>query len=335
MKTKLFREEKGSTLAMLTIAMFVMACCAGMAIDIGAIASFKSQLQVGIDAAALAGARGLITDNATAITEAIAVGNANRYQNRGLGLNPNEISFTGSTQVDVQATRTVNLYFLRLAGVNTATIVVSASAMMGELVGTNGLKPWAVPDENWNFGDPVMLKLPSNGGGNGNGNGGGGNGPPDDPASWHYPVCFPPVNKGNPQPGGNEYRNNIINGCDCTVEVGDVLMVEPGNMQGPTTQGVNTILAQDPNAYWDGGVVNSSYSGFSSPRICKIAIIDPDQLPGNGRSEVTIARFGVFFIEGMQGQALIGRYMRAATIGEIARPGRGSGSDLYGVKLVN
>ena len=322
---RILKEQRGSTIAVLTVSMFVMAACAGMAIDIGAIASFKSQLQAAVDAAALAGARGYITDEGQAATDAIAVAAQNKYQNRSLQLDAGEISFPGNNSVHVSATRTVSLYFLRVAGINTARIHAEAIAAFGELRNTKGLKPWAVPEEHWNVGDVVTLKLGSITEPDNNNN---------IPASWHFPVCFPPINRGTPSTGADEYRDNILNGTNHTIEVGDVLQVEPGNMVGPTIQGVNDILGQDPNAYWAGdNVANSRYPGSSSPRICKIAVIDPNSLPGDGRTTVTVERFAVFFLEGMQGQNLIGRFMEIATTGELANPNGGAGSDLYGVKL--
>jgi hypothetical protein len=105
-------------------------------------------------------------------------------------------------------------------------------------------------------------------------------------------------------------------------------------MVGPTQQGVTDIIAQDPGAYWDGTkVANSNYTGNSSPRICKILLVDSGLVPDVGRTQVTVTRLGVFFIEGMQGQDLIGRYIRIATTGEL-ESGGGGGNDLYGVKLV-
>ncbi len=52
-------------------------------------------------------------------------------------------------------------------------------------------------------------------------------------------------------PGGNNYRDNIAT-CDPTViGPGTVLQVEPGNMIGPTNQGIRDLIAQDPGATWD------------------------------------------------------------------------------------
>ncbi|MBC7186529.1 MAG: hypothetical protein H5U38_05795 [Calditrichaeota bacterium] len=306
-------DQRGSALALATAMMFVFLCCAGMAIDLGSILSSRTQLQSAVDAAALAGARGLIRDNQTAISYAVATFGANRLQNRSLQLNPTEVSFPATNQVSVSVTRPVNLFFLQLIGLRRVNISAQATATCGTVRSSYGLKPWAVPDQHWQVGDLVRLKVGKNGGG-----------------SWHYPVCFPPINRGSPVRGADAYRENIINGSSSIVKIGDRLLVEPGNMQGPTSQGVEDVLARDPNAYWDGDhVEGSSYPGDSSPRICKIPLIDPNEDP-NGRSEVTVVRLGVFFLVGMDGQDVVGYYMRAATRGEMG----GGGSDLFAVKLI-
>ena len=321
---KLMQTENGNAIALSSFSMFVFLSVAGMAIDVGSILTSKTQLQCAVDAATLAGAKGLIEDQQNAVQEAQRVARRNRYLNQILILDPTEITFPNANNISVQVSRSINLFFLQLIGINNVTISVSASAMIGSVNGAKGLKPWVVPDEGWNYGDPVILKEGSNGiteeGGT-------------PPPSWHFPVCFPPLNVGSPQTGADIYRENIVNGSNMTIELGDVLTVEPGNMVGPTLQGVKDIFDLDPCAEWSAnGVINSWYAGHSSPRICKIALIDPNQLPVDGRTEVTVTRFGVFFIEGMRGQDLIGRYMHAASIGEVDDNG-GSNSDIYAVKL--
>jgi len=129
--------------------MFVFLCFAGMAIDLGSILSSRTQLQSAVDAAALAGARGLIRDTNTAISYAVATFGANRLQNRSLQLNPGEVSFPTTDRVSVSVTRPVNLFFLRLIGVQRVNISAQATATCGTVRSTYGLKPWAVPDQHW------------------------------------------------------------------------------------------------------------------------------------------------------------------------------------------
>jgi hypothetical protein len=52
--------------------------------------------------------------------------------------------------------------------------------------------------------------------------------------------------------GASSYRS-AIESCNGTeYGVGDVIPFENGNMSGPTKQGVDSVLAEDPGAYWCG-----------------------------------------------------------------------------------
>ena len=52
--------------------------------------------------------------------------------------------------------------------------------------------------------------------------------------------------------GGADYRYNIANCNGVPTAIGDYVPNEPGNMVGPTQQGMQDLFDQDPNAYWDG-----------------------------------------------------------------------------------
>jgi hypothetical protein len=135
---------------------------------------------------------------------------------------------------------------------------------------------------------------------------------------WYYPVVINP----DEGPGGNNYRDNIST-CDPTViDVGDVLEMEPGNMIGPTRQGIGDLIALDPNADWgqdengdwgvQGGCMSLSTPCALSPRIVAIPVFNPDtwdQGPSNGRSSVTVTRVIGMFIDRMQGNDAIGYLM--------------------------
>ena len=79
--------------------------------------------------------------------------------------------------------------------------------------------------------------------------------------------------------GGDDYRNNIAN-CNTTHDRASATSMtpEPGNMVGPTEQGIDDLIAKDPNAYWDIGCncVKGS-SSRPSPRV----VIDPALRPGH------------------------------------------------------
>lgn len=123
---------------------------------------------------------------------------------------------------------------------------------------------------------------------------------------WFFPVAL------SDTPGGDEYRDNIA-GCVGEVwGIGDWIPVEPGNMIGPTSQGVNDLIALDPDASWntttksvDDSCVDDdppSCPFLRSPRIVAIPIFDLDIYQTGrtgGRIDIKIVNILGFFIEEM------------------------------------
>src|SRR4030095_11587899 len=69
---------------------------------------------------------------------------------------------------------------------------------------------------------------------------------------FFFPVCFPPLGGAQrPITGGSAYRDWIADCAPYPVSVGDALLIQPGNMSGPTRQGARDLIALDPGAYWN------------------------------------------------------------------------------------
>jgi len=320
---RIIKSQKGSALIFAVLVMVSMLGFAALAIDTGMILTADHQLQNAVDAAALAGASGLLINQSVATNRAVAISSLNDCMNRAVVINAANVSYPAATRILVQANRQVPLFVAPILGVNTSAVTAVASALLEPLSETRKLKPWAVPFLNWNIGEQVLLKAGDN------------DDAPGTNPSFHYAIDYPPVNKGTPIPGGNAYRDFIMNSYDGTVTIGDIIQVEPGNKVGPTRQGVDYLMSQDPGAFWDtqqGAVLGSNYPGFSSPRIIKIPFYDPNSPPGNGRSTITVTGLGSFFLEGMSGKDLIGRFMKITTEGT-NKGGPGAGL-LYQVKLI-
>ncbi len=83
--------------------------------------------------------------------------------------------------------------------------------------------------------------------------------------------------------GGAIYRRNICSCNNASVELGVPYDIEPGNMLGPTAQGIAELIGLDPGARWvttpDGrGEVRGSDWGdnwLESPRVVRVAMFDP------------------------------------------------------------
>jgi hypothetical protein len=113
--------------------------------------------------------------------------------------------------------------------------------------------------------------------------------------------------------GGSFYRDNIAGCNQSIVHWGDLMIQEPGNMVGPTNQGVDDLIAKDPSAHWDDScncVKGSTYGG-TSPRVAPIPLYDPVYYATgkvNGRTaDFKVANWIGFFIESRSGNNVTGR----------------------------
>lgn len=315
---KIFKKESGNVLIFTAVAMMCMMGFAALSVDVGFFLTGRTQLQADVDAAALAGASGLLWGTTVASDRAIHFAQLNKCINDPVYISSADVTFPNSGVIRVQANRPVPTFFARVAGVDNVSISATATARIGKLIGTYGMAPLCVPDLNYVLGDQVVIKA-------------GDQDAPSTVSSFFYPVDFPPMNRGNPISGADEYEENLVYGSDSYVAIGDELLVEPGEMVGPTGKGVAEILNRDPGAYWNGtNVAGSPYPGFSSPRILVIPFFDKDAGIVPGRNSLIVVRLGAFFVEGMTGKNVYGRFIK------ITAPGTwGSGnSDLYAIKLV-
>lgn len=111
--------------------------------------------------------------------------------------------------------------------------------------------------------------------------------------------------------GADEYRWNIAN-CNTTIMgFGDLMLMEPGNMVGPTVDGIDQLLAKDPDAYWDTTENKPVSTMFPSPRVVAIPLYDPvyyDTGKKNGRyADLKVANYLGFFITRRSGNNVYGR----------------------------
>jgi hypothetical protein len=114
---------------------------------------------------------------------------------------------------------------------------------------------------------------------------------------WFFPFSL----SGN---GASNYREDIANPCSVErLSVGQQIWKEQGNMVGPTLQGLEDLIALDPNATWNQAskaIENSAFgggTGYGSPRVVQIPLFDPTDLIPNGKKQITIHSFGSMFVE--------------------------------------
>jgi len=245
--------------------------------------------------------------------------------------------------------------FGRAFGITAHGVRATATARVAVADSTNCMKPWAIPDkwiDNHDVTNPVETNPPQWTEDDTFDLYSGNNGPPlanpdvyippspsgpgsgftvaadlgtrvvlkaGSPSSSLSPGVFHPIRlpryDGGSQ-GGDDYRENIASCTGLPVSIGDTLESENGNMIGPTRQGVNDLIAQDPNAQWDpatNSVINSCATATpscgTSPRVVPIPVFDTATYYTTHRQGLptfVVVNILGFFVDRMQGNDVVG-----------------------------
>ena len=303
-------SEQGQIVVLLGLLMTVLMGFTAMAVDVGSMASDKGDLQNAADAMALAAAQDL-PDASAANTSAREWATKN-------GVDPNEIESIQIQQqslpnvpnprVTVSLKRQHDFVFARALGINSTDIGASASAIKTSYGGGDGIVPWTVTETELHDVDPgerATLKYDAKEGENGN---------------------FGPISIDGT--GASTYRDSEKYGCQSTIcsEAavdqgcqenapecdGAECYTEPGNMTGPTRDGVDyrmnnndpacdTFAMAFPTRNDDGTYsINQECNPFvpggeDSLRVIIVPVIDE---LCDGRCLVTIKEFALFYLEG-------------------------------------
>lgn len=291
------KGEKGSVILIVTLMMTVLLGFIALVADLGLLFLEKNRLSNAVDAAALAGVQELPFDIAASISV------AGDYLNRNMkGLQDSQVTISkDNKEIQVVAKKNLQFAFGPLFGVSSKEIEATARARIDVVTAISGVVPLAVVRQNFVFGKQYMLKL---GAGQGEG---------------QYHGNFGALALGGK--GASVYRQNLAEGYSGVLRIGDWVLTEPGNMAGPTVQGVRDRLEACPN---------STYDNF--PKNCERLVIVPivESLEVHGRKDVKISGFAAFFLESTSKRGnnsnIVGRFIRYAAQGEI-----GSGED-FGLK---
>jgi Putative Flp pilus-assembly TadE/G-like len=313
-----------------------------LALDVGMFMVARTQAQAAADAGALAGATALYYDDwddrsatGAAVQNAIkaATADANAVMSQPVSVIPEDVTFPAVDKVRVRVLRTAARgnpllpFIAPMFGITEVDMGAEATAHAAPATAMTCVKPFTIPDkweeryppaDEFNVVDKSGQPLvnPDVYVASGPGTTGwdpfldrgvevvikAGQGSQIAP-SYYYPYA---MGEGE---GADWYRENI-EGCNRDImERGDLLRAEPGNMSGPTKQGVEDLIAQDPTARWDGQRVVSSM--HPSPRVVTIPVFDPMYYHtgkmNSSNADLKVADFIGIFIERMDGNDVIGR----------------------------
>jgi Flp pilus assembly protein TadG len=345
-RSRLARDERGMFLIVAGVGLVAFMAATMLALDVGMFMSARTQAQNAADAGALAGATALYYDDyddrsagGPAVQNAIAAATSdpNSVMNTKAYVGPGDVTFPTIDRVRVVVHRTgahgnpLRPFIAPLFGIDEVDLRAEATAEAQPANAMTCVKPFTIPDKweekqtpPWDpndtfdvldkhgnplpnpdvyrdpyharptgyskddFGTRVVIKAA-------NGNN-------------LYPSFYFPYSMGGIT-GSDYYRENIAGCNDLMMGYKEPLMAEPGNQVGPTQQGVQDLIAQDPHARWDPveGKVISQYS--PSPRVAPIPVFDPmfyETGKQNGRNADLLAMNYIgIFIERMQGNDVI------------------------------
>lgn len=305
---KHLKNSRGNSTIILLAFMTIIIGVTAFTADAGMVYLEQSKLQNAVDAAALAGIAKFEEGETSMVDEAYHYTTLNKLDAETVAVTVTE----DNHMITVTAAKNVPLYFAKIFDISSSNVTAKASAEAAPIVSVDGLRPLAVEQQDFVFGESYTLK----------------NG-----ASEGYMGNFGALALGGT--GANNYRNNLMYGYHADlkigdwVEIGDDVETQPGNMAGPTYDGISYLLSQDTNTYHDLTRLEPD-----CPRLIVIAIVD--SLAVNGRSEVKVTGFAAFFLEDVvyvNGKTEItGKFIKRMGQGETDLNGVDCG--LYGIKLV-
>jgi hypothetical protein len=344
-------DEQGMSMVFVSAGFMAFFAATTLAIDVGLFMTARAQAQNSADAAALAGATAFVYNSFTdrsvggpAVQSAINTARRNKVVGGDVSINPSDVTFplgpsgqNDRVQVWVYRTAARNSSIPTLIGpvfgINDFDIMATATAEAAPANAMTCVKPFTIPDrwiENtdppWDIdstfdrydkkghiipnadvyippsathktwdseadkGTQMILRA-----------GTGNNIEPSFYFSWKMPGGT----------GGDFYRDNIA-GCNtATIAMNTEMTQEPGNMVGPTVQGLDDLMALDPTAYWDTAQKKVVSPLGKSPRVFPIPLYDPDVYDSGkqtGRNASLISRNWIgFFLEGRKGNEAYGR----------------------------
>lgn len=297
-------RQRGSVIVIVAVSAVFILGFFTLSLDAGRAYVLKEQLQTAADAGALAGASLLPGSPSGAVATAVSQAAANGVPSQDVTAS---VSGLSGNQINVTITEQLPLVFGPLIGISSTVVTAKAGAAIGQLNTFTGLLPLGVEKATWVTGQTYTLKV------------GDGSGTTGD---------FGPVWLGDGSPGASTYESDLVNGTQVPISVGQVISTQPGDMVGPTEQGLSTRLAACAAAGEDGA--GGGQAAVNSPCMLYLPVITP---PSGGLTTVTVLGFAAFWLTGVHGGEVTGSFVNAVVNGSVGAyvP---STTDLMGVSLV-
>lgn len=299
---KLIKNEQGTVAVLVAFGMTVLIGMTAIVIDGGRLFLEQSRMQKAMDAAVLAGAQELPTRPDLARQQAERAAAAN-------GASVKEISIffeEGNTLIRAEAYRFKQLTFAKALGFSASRVEAKAAVKLEPLTSALGVIPLGVDyTRQLSFDDPVVMKA-------------------GDADVGNFGAL---VLSGQ---GANQYEEDLRNGSQNVISVGDILDTQTGNLVGPTIHAMEERF----EACSEGCVTYYNYPP-DCPRVVLVPVYKPIET-GNQLKSVEVVGFASFFIESVgesnEGAEVTGRFIQAAYSGPHSSASGDFGT--YGYKLI-
>lgn len=259
---KFFRNEDGSALVLVAIAMMAFLVVTGLVIDGGYVYMTKAHLQKTANAAVLSGAQEL-TVKKERVESVVTYILSSHKENTSLS----DLDIWMNEQVSVELTKNVKLVFLPIFGLDSVDVRVTATAGLRNLGNAVGAVPLGI-DENipLEYYRTYDLKVDSSGVQYGN---------------------FGVLALGGP--GASTYEDNFRFGYKSPLKVGDIIDTQTGNIAGKTRavvqERVNGCSASPPN-----------FADRDCSRIILVPVYRPYHYSSNQMKSIQVTGFAYFYI---------------------------------------
>lgn len=262
-----FNSEEGTVIVITALAFTMLMGFTALAVDVGVLAVEKTRLVRTLDAAVLAGAQELPdTSRALPVAYEYAIRNE---------IDPGLINISfplGNKQITASGKKTVNLYFAKFLGFNTADVSGKATAKISPVKNASGVLPIGI-DESFLplvVGQQYSIKVGSR----------------DAVTGWLGVLSYPG------QSGADDYRLSAKYGYNGVIRIGENQDKATGNVSGPTIQGIQERISTSSETW-------NSYS----PNSQRVVIVPIYRVLGNlPTDKVRITGFASVFIEQVTGQ---------------------------------
>lgn len=211
-------SERGSAAILVAIVLAALVGCAALSLDAGQLYIQRAELVNALDSAVLAGCQYLPQQPDLALQTAGEYAQIN-------GLRSGEAVFKigeNNRTISGQAIRAVPFRFAHCLGFPWGEVSAEAGARVVPVSAVRGVAPFGVIEDDYQFGETVMLKEGS--------------------GDTLFSGWFGALRLG--EGGAGRYEENIIKGYAGVIEIGDVVPIEAGNMSTPTRRGIAYCIDQ-------------------------------------------------------------------------------------------